>query len=93
MTLREIREVLKYYCQRQESAAKAQIQNAAFAAYHCAVFVRAKNFPKSLISAFPSLYGRTETGGVSAENWRESKDAFARIAERHNRAVEGGGAG
>lgn len=85
MTYGEIATVIERYCENRKTENEAALQNAAFAAYQGAYLsrVKASSFPKSIVKAFPALFGRDENGNIPAENWRESKRAMAKYAEKY----------
>lgn len=86
MTYGEISAVIEKYCELKKSERESELHCAAFAAYHGAYLSRVKSssFPRSLIKAFPALFGRDSNGNIPAENWQESKKAMAQYAERFN---------
>lgn len=86
MTYGEIVAVIEKYCDVKKSDREAELHNAAFSAYHGAYLsrVKASSFPRSLVKAFPALFGRDTNGNIPAENWQESKKAMAQYAERFN---------
>lgn len=92
MSYGEIVSVVQKYAEREKRESNAAVQTAAFSAYHAAYFsrVKASGFPKSVLRAFPSLFGRSESGGISVENWQESKRAMARFAEAYKVKFGGG---
>ena len=87
--------VVKAYTDREKRESDAAVQTAAFSAYHGAYFsrVKASSFPRSVTRAFPSLFGRSESGGVNVENWQESKRAMARFAAAYKGKFGGEGNG
>lgn len=93
MSYGEIVSVVKAYTDREKRKSDAAVQTAAFSAYHGAYFsrVKAKAFPRSVSRAFPSLFGRSESGGISVENWQESKRAMARFAAAYKGKFGGEG--
>ena len=88
MTLKEIRAVVDYHNKQKEYESKHSAVLSAFAAYNCALLVRAKTIPSSLQKAFPGLFNRTEDGQVLVEDWRQSKAAMDRMVEQYNRKFE-----
>ena len=90
MTFGEIASLLKAdHDMRSEAFREREILTAA-GAYHGAVLSRCdhRSFPRDLKSAFPSLFGRTASGQIPAENWQEGQEAFNRIALQHNRDMK-----
>lgn len=92
MSYGELVAVVDRYAERERREREAAMQTAAFSAYHAAYFsrVKASAFPRSVIKAFPTLFGRSESGNIPAENWRESKRAMARFAEAYRGTFQGG---
>lgn len=92
MSYGEIVSVVKKYADREKQESDASVQTAAFSAYHAAYFsrVKANAFPRSVTRAFPSLFGRSESGGISVENWQESKREMERFAAAYKGKFTGG---
>lgn len=84
MTYGEIVDVIEHDYKRRKAEQEVATINAAFSAYHGAYLSRVKgsSFPRSLVKAFPTLFGRDASGNIPVENWQESKRAMARFAER-----------
>lgn len=81
MTLREIESVLTHYHKQAEDNDRYAWQRAAFVAYFGGYYSRPNvKLPESLVRAFPSLFGRSESGGIKAENWQEGERALMQIA-------------
>lgn len=79
MTLGEIKNVVEYNSKKNKSEAEYEAEKwralrrelAAFS-YNIAVLSRSK-LPDSVQAAFPKLFGRTEDGGIPADNWQACK--------------------
>lgn len=91
MTLKEIREVVKTYTEHIRATEKARAIDAACTAYYGALFVRTRQFPRTITAAFPGLFGRTAEGGVDVQkDWKESKRVLMEIARQHNANIKAG---
>jgi hypothetical protein len=92
MTLREIRDFLKFSADKEKTLIERREKNdlicAATTAYYAGYFGRVKNFPSSLEKAFPKLFGLTEDGLIPAENWQAGLEQMKRIAAQHNAAFK-----
>lgn len=81
MTLAEIESVLKAYYRQAEEKNRDEWQRAAFVAYFGGYYSRPNvKLPENVMRAFPSLFGRSESGGIKAENWQEGERALMQIA-------------
>lgn len=82
MSYGEIMSVIEKHREREKRDGDATIQTAAFSAYHAAYLSRVKagSFPRSVTKAFPTLFGRTESGNIPAGDWQEGKRAMERFA-------------
>lgn len=87
LTLGELHNVIKYHRKQEEAKQKAETINAAFCALYSAYFNRTRHFPNSLEEAFPTLFGRTETGGIPVSDWQRAKAEMEKIRNFHNAAI------
>ena len=91
MTLKEIRAVVEGYTEYIKNSEKARAIDAACTAYYGALFVRTRDFPRSIKDAFPGLFGRTAEGGIDVQkDWKESKRVLMEIARQHNANIKAG---
>ncbi|MCM1335309.1 MAG: hypothetical protein NC237_09685 [Eubacterium sp.] len=92
MSYGELVAVAARYAERERRESETMIRAAAFSAYHAAYLsrVKASAFPRSVVKAFPTLFGRSESGNIPVENWRESKRAMARFAQAYRGKFGGG---
>ena len=81
--------MIKHYREQEEAKQKAALINAAFSAFYGAYFSRVKRFPSSMEEAFPSLFGRTSSGGIPASDWRRAKAEMEKIRLAHNASIKG----
>ncbi len=86
MTFGEIKVFLKFADKKADIESREKLQLAAFTAYHSALYVRVKKFPDSMSGAFPTLFDRTETGGVPADDVQRSKATLQRCLSRFSQA-------
>lgn len=74
---RRFDEKLEFFKKETESA----IQNAAFTAFWGGYYSRpGVKMPKTVVQAFPGIFGRTSSGQISAENWQASERALLQYA-------------
>jgi hypothetical protein len=90
MTIGEIRKIKEYADKKETERIDAETKITACNAYWTACLSRAKRFPESVVKAFPEIFGRTRSGGVSVQNWREGKAEMAKIRDymRQRKAVD-----
>lgn len=88
LTIGELFSIAKHFREREAARQKAATINAAFTAYYGAYLSRVKRFPQSMPEAFPSLFGRTETGGIPASDWQRAKAEMEKIRLAHNARIK-----
>lgn len=83
MTVGEIASVLRYAGEKEEARQRGEMINSAFVAYYGGAYSRTDiKLPSTIKRAFPGLFGRTEDGQISAENWQESYAALEQFGRQ-----------
>lgn len=87
MTLNEVSSVIKAYQEQENARQKNETLNFANSAYVCAYLCRVKRFP-NIEEVFPALFGRTESGGIPADDWKRAKAEMEKIRLAHNALIK-----
>lgn len=92
MTLREIRDCIKYATEKEKALLERKEKHgfmcAAFSAFFSGYYSRVSTFPSSLSEAFPSLFSLSEEENKTDDGADPGERAFLMWAMMHNSRVE-----